>query len=194
VEKRRVVGPWASSVAALVGLVLSLWSEPARADVSSWLFVGAGPSWVEQRSTGTDSQLSLQIETGLGTPPANTVIFGGLFRTHTHFGLGTDLGLMLRTATHGFVNGGFGGALDLGGYQRFWDEGSSGLAGSLVLGAPWGITLSAGGAFGTNEHKSFSAVLGVDFARLTIYRRSGQAWLKNPFPAYRPEDDRRSFD
>jgi len=181
-------------LAVALGAALSSWAAPLRADVSSWLFVGMGPSWVEQHSADTEQQLSLQLESGLGTPPRDSVIFGGLFRTHTHFGQGTDLGLFIRTATHGFVNGDFGGALDLGGYQRFWGIGSSGLGGSLVLGAPWGITLSAGGGFGTNDSKSFSAVLGVDFARLTIYRRSGQTWLKNPFPAYRPEDDVRSLD
>ena len=34
---------------------------------------------------------------------------------------------------------------------------------------------------------AFGATLGVDLARLTVYRRSGQNWWKNPFPAYRPE-------
>ena len=168
--------------------VLIFTALPAHADVSSWMFVGGGPSWVESQNQATREQGALQIESGLGTPPADSVIFGGLGRVHTHFGEGTDLGLMLRGATHGFVNGDWGGALDLGGYERFWGIGSAGFAGSLVLGAPWGITLSVGGGLGTNDARSYSAALGVDLARLTVYRRTGNSWWVNPFPAYRPED------
>ncbi len=61
-----------------------------------------------------------------------------------------------------------------------------------MLGAPWGITLSATGTLGSNDERSVSAVLGIDFARLTVYRTSGGQWWPNTFPAYRPgEDDRR---
>ena len=163
----------------------------AGADVSSWLFVGGGPSWLRQ---GSDAELelapSLQIQTGMGTPPSRTIVLGGLGTMQTHFGHGTDLGLALRIATHGFVNGDWGAALDLGGYQRWWGEGSTGGTAALVLGAPWGITLGLNGSMGTNDHLGYSGVLGIDLARLTVYRRSGQSWLKNPFPAYRPKDER----
>jgi len=171
---------------ALFGLGIS---RPARADVSSWLYVAPGASFTQQGGEGTQSQPTLQLDTGLGTPPAGTVIFGGLFHVQTHFGRGTDLGLMLRTATHGFVNGGFGAALDLGGYERWWELGSAGGMGQLVLGAPWGITLAAGAGAGTNDGRHYSVTLGIDLARLTVYRRTGDSWWKNPFPAYRPEDD-----
>ena len=161
----------------------------ARADVSSWLFVGPGASYLERREQPDAVQrFALQVDSGLGTPPSDLLIVGGLFRMTTHFGEGTDLALLVRTASHGFVNGSWGGALDLGGYQRFWGEGSSGFTGSLALGAPWGITLSVGGGIGTNDARTYNAVLGVDFARLTVYRRSGDTWWKNPFPAYRPEE------
>ena len=175
-----------ASAGLCLAVVLS--PAPARADVSSWLFLGPGVSHLEQRSQSDVERFSLQIDSGLGTPPADPVIVGGLFRIQTHFGEGTDLGLLVRTATRGFVNGGWGGGLDLGGYQRFWGEGSSGFVGSLVLGAPWGVTLSAGGSIGTNDARTLSAVLGVDLARLTVYRRTGDTWWKNPFPAYRPEE------
>jgi hypothetical protein len=164
-------------------------AAPARADVSSWLFVGGGPGFTQYGESALDRQPTLQIESGLGTPPADTLIFGGIGRFHTYFGQGTDLGLMLRTATHGFVNGDWGGAIDLGGYQRWWGIGSSGLQGALVLGAPWGITLSAGGGAGTNDARHYSATLGIDFARLTVFRRTGDSWWKNPFPAYRPGEE-----
>ncbi len=153
------------------------------------MFVGGGPGFTQYGESAVDQRASLQLDAGLGTPPADTVIFGGLGRAHTHFGGGTDLGLMLRTATHGFVNGDWGGALDLGGYQRWWGIESTGLQGALVLGGPWGITLSAGGGAGTNDARHYTATLGIDFARLTVYRRSGDSWWKNPFPAYRPGEE-----
>lgn len=179
-----------ASLAISTGLTAVLLSGPARADVSSWLFVGGGPSFTQEgKSAGTDRQASLQMDAGLGTPPADTVIFGGLYRVHTHFGQGTDLGLLLRTATHGFVNGDWGGAIDFGGYQRWWGIESTGIQGALVLGAPWGITFSAGAGAGTKDHRHYTAVLGIDLARLTVYRTTGDSWWKNPFPAYRPGEE-----
>jgi hypothetical protein len=137
-----------------------------------------------------DRQFSLQLETGLGTPPGDDVIFGGLLRLQSHFGLTSDLSLMLRTATHGYVNGAWGLVLDLGGYHRLTER-ERGLVASLGLGAPWGITASATGGMGPDERYLVSAVLGIDFARLTVYRRTGDTWWRNPFPAYRPEEDAR---
>lgn len=172
--------------AAVVALTVS---GSAHADVSSWLFAGTGPSWVKSRGE-TEQQLSLKLDTGMGTPPSDTIIVGGLFRVETHFGRGTDVGLALRTATHGFVNGQWGGALDLGGYQRWWGAESTGGVVSLVGGAPWGITLVLSAGRGSNEAEHYAATLGVDLARLTVYRRSGEQWWKNPFPAYRPDEAR----
>lgn len=162
-------------------------AHSAHADSSSWLFVGTGPSWHSQ-GAGTESQLSLQLETGLGTPPDGSIIFGSLFRVQPHFGKGTDLGLTLRTATHGFVNGDWGAAVDLGGYQRWWGRESTGLLGSAVLGGPWGLTMSATATRGSNEGRSYSVVLGIDLLRLTVYRTTGDSWWKNPFPAHRPTE------
>ncbi|HEY6561863.1 MAG TPA: hypothetical protein VI072_31560 [Polyangiaceae bacterium] len=142
---------------------------------------------LKQEEADAEARWSLQVETGIGTPPGDSLIFGGLGRIHTHFGEGADLALFLRTAMPGFVNGSWGGALDLGGYQRFWGIESSGGAGSLVLGAPWGITLSLGAMVGTNEARTFSASLGIDFARLTVYRLAGQSQWVNPFPPGRSE-------
>jgi hypothetical protein len=176
-------------VAAAGAVCVLAGASEAHADVSSWMFIGSGPSVIDESDTGSESQAALQVETGLGTPPAYDVIGGGMLRMQTHFTQGTDLGLLLRTATHGFVNGGWGAAVDLGGYQRWWGEGSQGLTGSLVLGAPWGITLSVGAGVGNDETRTYTASLGVDLARLTVYRRTGFDWWNNPFPAYRPEDD-----
>jgi hypothetical protein len=169
---------------ALLGVLILFLARPAHADVSSWAFTGAGPSWVESDQLELSLQPSLVIEAGIGTPPSHPIIFGGMFRIQTHFGEGTDLGLSLRTATRGFMSG-WGLALDLGPYFRFWGEDSIGGQGSLVIGAPWGITLSGGGGLGSNDSHHFGVVLGLDFARLTVYRSAGGSWLLNPFPAGR---------
>ncbi|MBI3202086.1 MAG: hypothetical protein HYZ29_11130 [Myxococcales bacterium] len=179
------------SVATALGLLagLSLLPRAARADVSSWLYVAPGYSWTKQGDQATQSQPALQLDTGMGSPPKYAVIVGGLLHWQTHFGRGSDLGLLLRTATHGFVNGGWGAAVDLGGYERWWELGSAGGMGQLVLGAPWGITLAGGAGRGTNDGQHYSVTLGVDLARLTVYRRTGDSWWKNTFPAYRPEEE-----
>ena len=180
----------ARRAAVLVASVVFTVCGQAQADVSSWLYTGAGASWVGEEEAALDGQLTLQIDAGMGTDPSHSLIFGGLARIQPHFTRGTDLAVLARAATHGFVNGGFGGAIDVGPYQRFWGAGSTGVLGTLTVGAPWGLTLSAGGGLGTNGGRSFSFTFGIDLARLTVYRRSGTSWFPNPLPAYRPESDR----
>jgi hypothetical protein len=174
-----------AALAVAFFLIASAWAPVASADVSSWIFAGYGPGFIDD-GDGWETQHLLALETGLGTPPTSPIVFGGMFKLGTYFGRGTDLGLSLRTATRGFVYGDWGAALDLGGYERFWEIGSVGGQGSLVLGAPWGITLSLTGGMGTNDARHGSAVIGIDFARLTVYRRSGENWFMNPYPA--PQD------
>jgi hypothetical protein len=163
-------------------------SGQARADVSSWAFAGSGATQLQQRSFEKRLDPTISIETGLGTPPTHALVLGGMFKLHSYLGDGADLGLSLRLATRGFVTGGFGLALDAGPYQRFWGEGSTGGQAALVLGAPWGITLSLGGGLGSENARQFGATLGLDFARLTVYRLSGESWFPNPRPAYRPKE------
>jgi hypothetical protein len=160
----------------------------ARADVSSWVYVGGGMSSLKQRNLELKVDPTLAIETGVGTAPRHPLVVGGMFKLQAQFGTGADLGLSLRLATRSFVTGNFGLALDAGPYQRFWGEGSTGGQASLVLGAPWGITLSVGGGMGSNQARQFGATLGVDFARLTVYRLAGENWFPNPHPAWRPKE------
>jgi hypothetical protein len=160
----------------------------ARADVSSWAYVGGGATSFKQESLELKTDPTLAIETGIGTAPSHPLIVGGMFKLQALFGDGADLGLSLRLASRGFVTGRFGLAIDAGPYRRFWGEGSSGGQASLVLGVPWGITLSVGGGMGTNEARQYGATLGVDFARLTVYRLAGESWFPNPHPAYRPKE------
>jgi hypothetical protein len=160
----------------------------ARADVSSWAFVGGGAARLQQEGLSAAVKPTMRLQIGLGTPPSNPVVFGGLFSLEPNFGYGSDLALLFRSATRSYVNGNFGLALDLGPYERFWGEKSVGGAGTLWLGAPWGIALGVNGSFGSHDARGMSAILGLDFARLTVYRNSGTNWLPNPFPAYRPKD------
>lgn len=165
--------------------MLLLAPAPARADVSSWVGAGFGPAVVSHEGQ-QDVVPALRLETGMGSPPGGAVIVGGTLGMDTYFTHGTDLSLSLRTATHHYVNGGWGAALDLGGYHRF-SRLSDGFLGTLTLGAPWGLTLAGGGSLGTHDASSVHVLAGFDFARLTVYRRTGGRWWQNTLPAYRPE-------
>jgi hypothetical protein len=169
-------------------LLLLVSARQARADVSSWAFVGGGVSRLEQNTLSARSVASMRLHFGIGSDPSHPFVVGGLFSLEPHFGYGSDLSLSLRTATRSYANGGLGLALDLGPYERFWGEHSVGGAGTLWLGAPWGVSLGVGGSLGSQAAHGFSAILGIDFARLTVYRNTGTSWFLNPMPAYRPKD------
>ena len=169
-----------------IALSVALFASSARADVSSWANASAGPSFIDD-GTGMETQGAISLQAGLGSTPENFLVGGGLFHIETHFTRGTDLGLLARLATQGYVLGDWGGALDFGPYVRFWGLESEGALGALVLGAPWGITLRGEAAFGTNDARTFGVLLGIDFARLTVFRRPGTDWFPNPYPAYRAE-------
>jgi hypothetical protein len=171
------------AVTALALAALCLPRE-ARADVSSWVSVASGPTYLDD-GVAPRSVASLQMNAGIGLPPSSSIVVGGLFDVTTHFGQGTDLGLLSRFATRGFVLGDWGLALDLGGYERFWGRGSAGGLGKLVIGAPWGLQLGLGGGIGSKDAKFFGVTLGVDFARLTVFRTVGENYFPNPYPAYR---------
>lgn len=175
--------------ASVLGVLAALAAtEQARADVSSWAYVGGGMTSLKQKNLELKVDPTLAIETGIGSAPRHPLVVGGMFKLQALFGNGADLGISLRLATRSFVTGNFGLALDAGPYQRFWGEGSTGGQASLVLGAPWGITLSLGGGMGSNDARQFGATLGVDFARLTVYRLAGENWFPNPHPAWRPKE------
>src|SRR6188768_1402861 len=145
-------------IASLVGaaaLGALTWAGQARADVSSWAYVGGGASSIKQQNLELKMDPTLAIEAGMGSTPKHPVIVGGMFKLQALLGDGADLGVSLRVATRSFVTGNFGLALDAGPYQRFWGEGSTGGQASLVLGAPWGITLSLGGGVGSNDARHF---------------------------------------
>ena len=80
----------------------------------------------------TSGALTLRSER-LGTPPAS-LFFGG--RSSQSYFATVPIWRSRTGATGGFVQGGWGLAIDAGGYQRFLGEGSQGGLGALVLGAP----------------------------------------------------------
>ncbi len=163
-----------------------LTAREARADVASWLFVGGGASAMSERGKSYELRPNMQIDLGMGSSMAQPLVVGGLVRATPYFGQGVDLGLALRLATQGFAVGKWGVALDAGGYQRWWGMGSTGGIASVQLGAPYGVTLSLNATFGSDEHRVFGAVIGVDLLRLTVNRLGGESWWYNPRPAWRP--------
>ncbi len=195
-SKRRFAARWSaprapyilSLLALSVGLLLS--ARTAHADVSSWAFVGGGVSELHQQELSSRTIATMRVQAGLGSDPSHPLVLGGLFSLEPNFGYGTDLALLVRGATRGYVNGGFGLALDVGPYERFWGQRSVGGASMLWLGAPWGISFGLGGSLGSHDASGFSAILGIDFARLTVYRNTGTSWFPNPFPAYRTTPER----
>ena len=166
--------------------------KPARADVSSWLLVGGGPSWISEQKSGYNVVPTLQFDAGLGTNPSRAIVLGILARSATHFGDGTDLGLAARLTTGGFSRGVFGLAIDGGLYRRWWGVGSWGPMASLHLGAPYGLQLTANVEIGTHDNKTFSALIGVDLLRLTVHRSPDDEWWPNPRPSYSPTISARS--
>jgi hypothetical protein len=156
--------------------------------VSSWFFVGGGPSWLSEQKLSYELKPAMQMDLGMGTPSSHPVVVGVLARSTTHFGMGTDLALALRGTTGGFSRGDWGVALDAGAFKRWWGMGSYGPLASVHLGAPYGLQLSFNGLMGKDDHRTFTVVFGIDFLRLTVHRLSGEQWWKNPRPAWRPEE------
>lgn len=177
----------ATLVALAFALALGAFARPARADVSSWLFAGAGPSILDRPGTASETVPSLLVDTGMGTSARNAVSVGGLLRFQGRFGEGLDYGLLLRVATGGYNRGNWGGAVDLGGYLRPWGDKTPGYQGTVSLGAPWGITLNGVFTESPDQVHTVAVILGLDFARFTVYRSTGTGWWPNPFPTPRSE-------
>jgi hypothetical protein len=179
-----------SSLAFALAVVSVCLTQPARAEVSSWASVMSGPIWLDEGSEGFrlsqgfKAEPALTMQAGMGSTPNAPFVLGGLLQLQTLFDNGTDMGLLARGATRGFVLGDWGAALDVGGYLRLWGIQSEGALASVSLGAPWGVTLSAMGGLGTRDARQFGVQLGVDLARLTVYRSTGLKWFPNPYPGY----------
>jgi hypothetical protein len=163
----------------------------ARADVTSWMAVGGGYSGEARNRGSFDTAGALSYSIGVGSSPTGSLVFGGLIRGTTMFGLGTDFGPMFRAATGGFARGEWGAAIDLGALWRTWGDDAYGtwpLQGVLTVGAPWGLQLAlgaqAGSASGQTPSQGFFATLEIDLLRLTVMRQGpSERWWPNPAPA-----------
>src|SRR5262252_1649523 len=147
------------------------------------MFVGPGATSFKMNDDARVLKPTLAFDVGVGTTPDASFIVGGYFHLQPVFGAGTDLALLLRAATRGYQAGGFGLALDAGGYARYWNGGSYGFAGGLVLGAPLGFEIHAQTEIGTSSAVAFGAVAGIDLLRLTVYRQSLTDYWYNPSTA-----------
>jgi hypothetical protein len=167
---------------ALLVLATASFSTSAHADAASWFSVAGG---LGAFSEGGQRQYpgALQLELGLGSSPASAVVVGGVAKTLSYFGNGTDVAFTFRFASGGFARGGFGFAIDAGAYQRWWGEDSSGVLGALVLGGPFGLQLTAMTEQGTNDVRAYAATFGIDFLRLTVYRNAPGGYWPNPILA-----------
>jgi hypothetical protein len=173
--------------AAVVSVAFACVARPARADVTSWLSASGGAtSIVEQDGDASKTRASMRLDLGVGSRPTGAFVVGGLVRTSTYFGAGTDMGTAVRLATGGFARGTWGVALDAGVYSRAWGTGSWGGLGSFAVGGPFGLQVSLDATRGSEGAQTLGAFLGVDLLRLTAWRTSGLGWFPNPSPAVAP--------
>ncbi len=123
----------------------------------------------------------MQLELGMGTSPASSVVVGGVVKSLTFFGRGTDMALAVRGATGGFARGEWGMALDVGPFQRWWGvANATGIGASLSLGAPFGLQASAIFEEGNHDARVLAFVVGIDLMRMSVYRTAGLSWMPNP--------------
>ena len=177
----------ALSLVAVLGL-----ATRGRAAVTSWFAVGGGAGLANNARAGsTDSAGTFSASIGVGSSPRSSFVVGGVFRSVTYVGFGTDIGLAARFATGGFARGDWGAAFDLGLGYRYWGGGSYGeypVQPLVTFGAPWGLQLGVGANLGNLAGNPQTvggfAVLEIDLLRLTLMRQGStdKAW-KNPSPA-----------
>jgi hypothetical protein len=184
----RLSPPRIYSVVLSFGLTAGIIATPslAQADVSAWAYAGGGVSAVNDAKWTPNAPL-LQLDVGIGTDPAMPVVGGFVFRSYTHFGNGTDLGLLARLTHAGYVNGAFGVALDVGAFQRWWGDktGPGGLV-SVNVALPWGVSLSTSAGLTKDGEHLAALSLGMDWARFTVHRSVGQNFWPNyslPLPS-----------
>lgn len=178
----------------VVAVGVTSWSGLAQAEPTSWLSVSSGVAGERNVVTGSEVVPVFSAALGVGTDPNGKFSVGGLFRTTTYFGIGTELALGPRLATAGFTRGSFGFAFDLGVALRPFgrsDYGRVPLQGGVVVGFPWGVQLETGlrlfDLSGQPSALGGFVTLGVDLLRFSVHRRGSteQIW-PNPAAAGAP--------
>jgi len=164
----------------------------ARADVTSWFAAGGGFGFQRNgAASSNDTAGALTFSLGVGSSSNANVVVGGLVRSVTYFGLGTDLSVGPRVTTGGFSRGEWGLAFDAGIVARLWKDGDHGrtpLQAAVTLGMPWGPQLAVGAQFlslaGNTSTFGAFAVFEIDLLRLTVMRKGAtDAFWFNPSPA-----------
>lgn len=165
----------------------------ASADVSSWLSFGGGWGLKHNDTTGNDaSRGAFSAAIGVGSDPLRQLVVGGMLRSTTYVGLGTDLGIAARVASGGFARGQWGFALDVGPMLRTFGDGSYGrwpVGAMIIAGAPWGAQLAVGGelfriAGDDASARGIVALFEIDLLRLTVMRQGAtDRYWENPLPA-----------
>ncbi len=174
----------ASWIGLALGAGLLVAPSAAWADASAWAYAGGGAFLLKEGTEALTPRAAMSFDFGMGTNPDGKFIVGGLFRLTPVFGLGPDMAVMARAATHGFQASRFGAAIDVGYFQRLHGSYSSGVTGSLTIGFPLGFSLAMHGVYGTNDTLGFGAIAGIDFLRLTVYRQVLLDKWPNPSPAH----------
>jgi hypothetical protein len=171
---------------------LVLIAPAAQADLTSWLSLGGGYSLsYDGVASRLDKAAVFSGTMGVGSTPISPVVVGGVIRTATRFGLGTDVGLMARVTSGGFSRGDWGFGGDFGASMRWWGSGDYGrypLQAVLLGGAPWGFQLAVGADLvnlgGQPPARGGFVLLEFDLLRFTLMRQgSTDTWWKNPSPA-----------
>lgn len=168
----------------------------ASAEVSSWLSIDGGYAFQRNAVRAYDDKAAaMSFAVGAGSTPDASFVVGAIFRSTTYFNLGTDLSVGPRIASGGFARGDWGLAFDLGVTGRYWRGGDYGrypVNAMVYGGAPYGFELGLGTELfslsGPPLARGFTALVGIDLARLTVMRRGSteKAW-PNPAPATAPD-------
>lgn len=167
-----------SCLAALVLWGVVSLPQVARADVSSWYSTAGGVSVISQGETLASPVLDLDL--GVGTNPASPFVLGGLFRFGAQFEVGMDFGGALRLCSGSYARGTWGYGIDLGSHYRAADLGGAAAAGRVFVGGPWGLVLHLGGSYGENDVATWTASLGIDWARFSAHRSHDTDWFPSP--------------
>ena len=185
---------FASRVTAIVGAVACmLHAGVASAEPSAWLSFGGGYGLQHNdASHDLNKGTALSFTLGVGSDPTKSFVLGGMIRSTTYLGLGTDVGLAARIANGGFVRGDWGLAFEIGPTLRTFGHGEFGrwpIAAMITAGLPWGLQVGVGGEFfkiagDDASARGFTAVLEFDLLRFTVMRQgSTDKWWENIAPA-----------
>lgn len=187
-SRLRVVVALSAAIAACI-----LHAAPARADITSFLSAGGGYGAEHNDSAKKiESAGGMTFAAGVASDPFRKIVVGGMLRSTTYFGIGTDLNLAARVATGGFARGQWGVAFDFGPGWRSFGHGEYGrwpLSAMITGGAPWGFQIGVGAQFlklGGDDPSAlgFMAVAEIDLLRLTVMRQGNtDKWWPNPSPA-----------